>query len=117
MENLDIYKNTSGTAGDMKFMSFTVEKTNKQGKNVYMKQSDLDNVMKVIDKKKEKLPKAQREKFQFLVRALVPVGWRTLKSFSRFNDFSDYNEYMKGKVSEESDVFTKFAQLEIIIKY
>jgi len=117
MVKLDFYENSKATVGNNKFLSYTVEKTNNKNKNIYMKQSDLEDVLQSIDKQKAKLPKAKQDNFQFLIRGLAPVGWRSIKSFSKYNDIGEYNKYMESKVSEESEVFSKFAQLEIIIKY
>ncbi len=64
MENLDLYETKRISTNNQTFVGYIVEKTNITGKNVYMKNKDIDQIQKRLDTKKKSLPKNKQSKFK-----------------------------------------------------
>jgi len=75
--------------------------------------NDLNNVMKTL-KKEKKNPNSV-----YMVRALTPVGWRTLKSYMQEYSKEQNSAYWteSNRISDNSTVSREFYQFQITIKY
>lgn len=85
----------------------------KGDKNIPMDKGDLKTILDTL-KKKKKNPDST-----YMVRALTPVGWRTIKGYLQDYSEETVSSYWTetNRISDKSTVTKEFYQIQVSIKY